>query len=96
MKPTTKLNLRMSDDLNNNSVMIPSILNDSKEQSSMDRAKVLMRKYGIPSQERIANLDVLHIRDSEVKECLADQKRRILNNVIRLISEADLKEFDKV
>ena len=47
------------------------------EQSSMDRAKVLMRKYGIPSQERIANLDVLHIRDSEVKECLADQKQKI-------------------
>ena len=30
------------------------------------------------------------------KLTLADQKRRILNNVIRLISEADLKEFDKV
>ena len=30
------------------------------------------------------------------KQVLADQKRRILNNVIRLISEADLKEFDKV
>ena len=74
------------------SSMIPSILNDSKkqEQTSLEKGTNIFCKEMKRTDDEILSFKL------GCKIALADQNRRILNNVIRLISEADLKEFDKV
>ena len=98
MKPTTKLkgrdttqvshtlNLRISDDLNNNSVMIPSILNDSKEQSHRETPSVSGDSATQNSLEKGEQLfDILRFKKSikfsnkeSIKVALADQKKEMI------------------
>ena len=91
---TTKLNLRMSDDLNNNSVMIPSILNDNKQKTYSNREKL------IPIEQSHSWKDW---KESKCKcgcgticlTCLENEIREYDGIARRVLREMDNKEFKK-
>ena len=96
----------MSDDLNNNSVMIPSILNDSKEQSSLTKEffKKECIRLDTENKEIRAIMNVQGELINKLKSrifALADQKAKIRDWIIEYFRDYSLddirlaKEFDK-
>ena len=100
MKQETNINLRMANNLNNNSVMIPSILNDSKkqEQSSLEKGKEkILRINWIDRRQPLTKHIVEWIYDESVKEALADQKAKIREWLRKQneVSDGFLLDFDE-